>query len=306
VAAAVAAGELKTRPTVNFAAAQKDAKKTSPPTPSRRKSAKARAATVDKVVAALEEDPASPRIFMAKGGGRSRFCTQDIKPIVKLTKGTGALQEPTAAGAATAGAAAGPGVGNGKAAAGSRLSPKSVAKVPRGGAAATPPGVNPAAVSEGAEKAAAAASVSLDSSTADAAAASAVREAKVAAVRAWSLTFWEEGRLLEAQFCKYLHDAERFECKLADAADSLHDAAAALARSPGDPGASAALTREQAAVARLVAAEPPPALVTGFIDSGSANLLVGAYELKIRLEHVGERVELLLQTAQSLGVLGDG
>jgi hypothetical protein len=45
--------------------------------------------------------------------------------------------------------------------------------------------------------------------------------------------------------------------------------------------------------------------VTGFIDTGSTNCFAGAYELKIRLEHITERLSLLLDTADALGYASD-
>lgn len=65
-----------------------------------------------------------------------------------------------------------------------------------------------------------------------------------------------------------------------------------------DEVAAAARALADAARAKneLVAREPNPAIVTGFIDSGSTNCFAGAYELKIRLEHVTERLGLLLET----------
>jgi len=67
--------------------------------------------------------------------------------------------------------------------------------------------------------------------------------------------------------------------------------------------AAASLAEAAAATTTLMRNEPAPTLVTGFIDTGTTNCFTGAYELKIRLEHIGERLRLLLDT---VGVLGDG
>ena len=55
------------------------------------------------------------------------------------------------------------------------------------------------------------------------------------------------------------------------------------------------------AATELVRKEPPQtAIVTGFIDTGSTNCFAGAYELKIRLEHVTKRLGLLHDTEEEL------
>lgn len=65
--------------------------------------------------------------------------------------------------------------------------------------------------------------------------------------------------------------------------------------------AGESLAAAAAATTELVQHEPVPCIVTGFIDTGSTNCFAGAYELKIRLEHVNDRVRLMTDTAAMLG-----
>jgi hypothetical protein len=65
--------------------------------------------------------------------------------------------------------------------------------------------------------------------------------------------------------------------------------------------AALSLAEAAAATTALMRHEPAPTIVTGFIDTGSTNCFAGAYELKIRLEHVEERLQLLLDTVDALG-----
>jgi len=138
-----------------------------------------------------------------------------------------------------------------------------------------------------------------------------------------------EEQLLEAT--DTFHDAQQALLALPGVDDAVAAAAAAApgnsaesSSSVGSPGdaesnnnsgstanaidaatseAAASLAEAAAATTSLMRNEPAPTLVTGFIDTGSTNCFTGAYELKIRLEHIGERLRLLLDTVD---VLGDG
>jgi len=60
------------------------------------------------------------------------------------------------------------------------------------------------------------------------------------------------------------------------------------------------LAEAAAATTELMEREPNPVFVTGFIDSGSTNCFAGAYELKIRLEHICSRLRIMMNTLDEI------
>jgi hypothetical protein len=126
----------------------------------------------------------------------------------------------------------------------------------------------------------------------------------------------DDATLLSAAASTHAVSATEGASPLAGAAAAAAAAAAGSASAAASPEGSssssggvdaatseAALSLAEAAAATtaLMRHEPAPTIVTGFIDTGSTNCFAGAYELKIRLEHVEERLQLLLDTVDALG-----
>ena len=145
------------------------------------------------------------------------------------------------------------------------------------------------------------------------------RDATVAVINKWTRKFWKLGQELEERFEEFLVAQESFEESVMEVSDQVTEAGLAyesIIRGEEKPFSDAggsgrdsnlkaslalkALTESRQAANQLMKREPEPAIVTGFIDSGSTNCFSGAYELKIRLEHVSERIRLLIATAEGL------
>jgi len=162
------------------------------------------------------------------------------------------------------------------------------------------------------------------------------RDATVAVINRWTRKFWEQGKELEDRFEEFLEEQELYQEQLHEAQEAYNQSQLALANTVDDvafqqqqqqrdqtqgggvaAGGTAVLgvggvdealvvagenlAAAAAATTELVQHEPVPCIVTGFIDTGSTNCFAGAYELKIRLEHMNERMRLMVTTAAMLG-----
>lgn len=155
------------------------------------------------------------------------------------------------------------------------------------------------------------------------------RDATVIVINNWTRKFWETGKALEARFEEYAIAQMDYEQQLLAASEQLTEKQQELLET-ADLGAmdqggdypekfedgqkdgmghiddetaarAASLAEAAAATTELMRHEPEPVFVTGFIDSGSTNCFAGAYELKIRLEHVNNRLRILLKTLDEIG-----
>ena len=124
------------------------------------------------------------------------------------------------------------------------------------------------------------------------------RDATVALINHWTRRLWTCGKELEKRFEEYLLAQERYEEELQEAQEMI-EATRVMELDREDAAEQAAANA--LAATELVRNEPPQtAIVTGFIDTGSTNCFAGAYELKIRLEHVTKRLRLLHDTEELL------
>jgi cation transport regulator ChaB len=148
------------------------------------------------------------------------------------------------------------------------------------------------------------------------------RDATVIVINNWTRKFWEAGKALEARFEEYAIAQMDYEQQLLAASEQLTEKQQELLETAeigaaGDDAddeerrdshvddetaaRAASLAEAAAATTELMRHEPEPVFVTGFIDSGSTNCFAGAYELKIRLEHVNNRLRILLKALDEIG-----